>query len=106
VVIPPLEGPGFITLESDGRVTGRLAVNPDCADESTLEYMDPGVFADSIGLKNVRVIESGDEISERIKQARYGHEITGPVMIAALIVFIIELLVAQGAAGRGRDNVE
>jgi len=106
IIISDVNRPGFITVAGEEGVAGRLAVNPDCASESRLSYSDPAGFADSLGMVNARVIEEGEKISERIKEARYGHEITGAAIIAAIVIFIIELLVAQSTAGQRRKDVE
>ncbi|MFO7914762.1 MAG: BatA and WFA domain-containing protein [Candidatus Krumholzibacteriales bacterium] len=106
LVISALQRPGFITVEQGQEVAGRMSVNPDCALESNLRYINPEEFADSLGLPGPEVINEGEGISASIREARYGQEITGPVIMAAIAVFIIELLLAQSRAGSRRENVE
>ena len=106
LIVSPLDTPGFITLLQEEEVTGRIAVNPDCAVESSLRYVRPEVFADSLELPEPEVLDEEDEISAGIREARYGQEITGALIIAAIAVFVIELMVAQSRTGSRKENVE
>lgn len=106
LIVSPLDTPGFITLLHEEEVTGRIAVNPDCAVESSLRYVRPEVFADSLGLPEPEVLDEEDEITAGIREARYGQEITGALIIAAIAVFVIELMVAQSRTGSRKENVE
>jgi hypothetical protein len=103
--IPPVDMPGFITVREQGMVTAKIAVNPDCAGESILDYLEPDAYADSLGLPEAIVIEEDEQVTERIKEARYGREITGAVIVAALILLVAELFVAQGTAGGEEQDV-
>ncbi|MBD3178977.1 MAG: hypothetical protein GF417_04890 [Candidatus Latescibacteria bacterium] len=105
LIAAPVDRPGYLNVISDNRTVRRAAVNPDCSLESRLDYIQPEVLADSMGIDRAKIIEEGEGAGERINEARYGREITGWVIIAALIIFIIELMVAQGAARRRSEDV-
>ena len=63
---------------------GKVAVNPDCREESDLAYLDPRAAADSLGLGTRLVVEEDRELAPAIRAARTGREITIPVLLAAM----------------------
>lgn len=95
IVVPPVETPGFVAIRDGDGELGRIAVNPDCRDESELAFMSAREAADSLGLENRLVVEEGAEIAAAIRSAREGKEIAVPLLLAAMAVFVAEIFVAQ-----------
>ena len=96
--------PGFISIEDKDGVIGRIAVNPETKGESDLEYMEGREVADSLGLADVAVIRGEGDIERELKTAKEGREIAGFVIFAAIAVFIIEILIAQGIFSKRREE--
>jgi hypothetical protein len=99
MVIPPVDEPGFITISRDSEIEGLIAVNPDCRLESDLDGMSGSEAADSLGLASYMVLEETAEIASSIYHARQGHEISMSFILAAIVLFILELIVAQRMKG-------
>ncbi len=98
-VIPPVDEPGFITVNRDSEIVGLIAVNPDCRLESDLDGMSGSEAADSLGFASYMVLEEKAEIASSIYHARQGHEISMSFIIVAVILFVLELIVAQRMKG-------
>ncbi len=106
LLIPPPESPGFITIIDGQNVAGRVAVNIDSRKESDLDCLGGEEAADSLGLENFLVIEEGDNLAAGIATAREGREISVLLILAAIAVFVLELVIAQrkhDAAEESRD---
>jgi hypothetical protein len=99
VIIPPVEEPGFVTIASGAAVDGVVAVNPDCRRESDLVTLSAREAADSLGLASSMVVEEGDELAPAIHAAREGREISMPLLLAALAIFVAEGVIAQREKG-------
>jgi hypothetical protein len=99
ILIPPVETPGIVTIFAGSEVAGKIAVNPNCREESDLAYLDPRAAADSLGLAHRLVVAEDGELAPAIRAARTGREITMPVLLAAMALLAIELFVAQREKG-------
>ncbi len=98
-MIPPVDEPGFITVSRGSEIAGLIAVNPDCRLESDLDGMSGPEAADSLGFDSYMVLEEKAEIASGIYHARQGHEISMPFILAAVVLFVLELIVAQRMKG-------
>ena len=99
VLIPPVEVPGFVTIYSGVDVIGKIAVNPDCREESDLTFMPAKEAADSLGLSSHLVVEEDKVLGPALYSAREGREIAMPLLLAAIAIFITEVIVAQREKG-------
>ena len=99
VLLPPVELPGFVTIYNGAEVIGKIAVNPDCREESDLTFMRAQEAADSLGLSSHLVVEEDKELTPAISSAREGREISVPLLLAAMVIFVIEVSVAQREKG-------
>ena len=105
VIIPPVEEPGFVTILEKGEVKGKIAVNPDCRKESDLGAFAAKEAADSLGLESTMIVEEGRELAAAVRTAREGREISMPLILAAILVFVAEGIIAQREKGEGREGV-
>jgi hypothetical protein len=99
ILVPPVETPGIVTILAGSEVKGKLAVNPDCREESDLAYLEPRAAADSLGLGARLVVAEDRDLAPAIRAARTGREITIPVLLAAMALLALELFVAQRERG-------
>jgi hypothetical protein len=99
ILIPPVETPGIVTIFAGSEVRGKVAVNPDCREESDLSYLDARAAADSLGFGYRLVVEEDRDLAPAIRAARTGREITIPVLLAAMALLAIELFIAQREKG-------
>jgi hypothetical protein len=95
IALPPSREPGFITIHDGDETVGRIAVNPDCTEESDLSFMSTGEAADSLGLEHYMAIEEEQELASVLYRAREGREISIPLVLAAMALFLVELILAQ-----------
>jgi hypothetical protein len=95
LLLPGAESPGFITLANGADTTALFAVNPDCSLESDLTAAAGDEVADSLGLEHYIMVETGESIEGAVRRGREGREITLPVALAAILLFVVEALVAQ-----------
>ena len=70
-------------------------MNPDCALESSLDYMTASEAADSLGLETWAAAGAGEGIAEAVREAREGREIADVLIAAAALLLVAELAVAQ-----------
>ncbi len=99
ILIPPVLHPGFVTVIDGSAVAGRIAVNPDCTEESDLEPATAREAADSLGIEHFLVLDDRRSLALAIHSAREGREISVPLILVALALFIAELVVAQSVKG-------
>ncbi len=99
ILVPPVETPGIVVVLAGGEPKGKIAVNPDCRDESDLEYLDPRAAADSLGLEHRLVVGEDRALAPAVHAARSGREITTPLLLAAMALLVAELFVAQREKG-------
>ena len=99
MLVPPVETPGFVSIYGGAELRGKIAVNPDCREESDLTFMRAQEAADSLGLSSHLVVEEGKDLAPSLYSAREGKEITLPLLLAAMAIFVVELIVAQRERG-------
>jgi hypothetical protein len=99
ILVPPVEAPGIVTVLAGADVKGKIAVNPDCREESDLAYLDARDAADSLGLGARLVVEEDKDLASAVRAARTGREITIPVLLAAMALLALELVIAQREKG-------
>jgi hypothetical protein len=104
LIIDPVNKPGFISIKGRVGTVGRIAVNPEAQGESDLEYMAGREIVDSLGLGDVAVIEGKENMGRQLKRAREGREIAGFLIVIAIVVLIIEILIAQGKLQKSREE--
>ena len=103
LLLPPATTPGFITLTCGSDTAALFAVNPDCSLESDLTPAAGREAADSLGLEHFVVVGREASISRAVGEAREGREITLPIAVAAILVLVIESVVAQRRYEGGGD---
>ncbi len=103
LLLPPAESPGFITLTRGADTVAFIAVNAECTLESDLTPAAGSEVADSLGLEHVVVVGRETSISRAVGEAREGREITAQIAAAAILVFVIESVIAQRRYGGGGD---
>lgn len=95
IVIPPAGVPGFAILYGDADTIGVFAVNVECGAESDLFPASGDEAADSLGLEHFVVAGEGVPLSETVRSAREGREITLVLVCAAIAVFVAESVLSQ-----------
>ncbi|GEM_PF-1277229 len=104
VIIRGVEEPGFVTIYSGADTLGRMAVNPDCRLESEIEPVECDEAAGLLGLDSYAVFADGVELASAVRQVREGREISLPLFLAAALILVVELLVAQAQSGRSPEQ--
>jgi hypothetical protein len=100
--VPAGDRQGYLTA-SCGGMEWQTAINPDCSLESTLEFMSAEETADSLGLVSWASAGADAGISGAVREAREGREIADILIIAAALLLVAELAVAQ-SPGRGGEQ--
>jgi len=99
ILIPGVDAPGFVTILAGSLVKAKIAVNPDCRGEADLAYLSASEAADSLGLADRLVVEEDRSLAPAIRAAREGKEIATPLLLAAMALFVAELVIAQREKG-------
>ncbi len=99
IIIRGVEMPGFVTIYDGAEVKGKIAVNPDCRAESDLTFMPAKEAADSLRLSSRLVVEESKALGPALYSAREGREISMPLLLAAIALFVAEAIVAQREKG-------
>ena len=87
--------PGFVRISDGEDTVWMVDVNPDCAGESDLSFMTGEEAADSLGFEDYIVIDEQEDTISSIGSARKGREVSLPFIMAAILLLIIELAIAQ-----------
>ncbi|MBN2070779.1 MAG: BatA and WFA domain-containing protein [Candidatus Krumholzibacteriota bacterium] len=99
--------PGFVRIEAADSTIELIPVNIESSAESRLEKVETAVIADMLGVDDSVLIPQGGDLLGHLEMAREGREISGALVIAALMIFFVELLVSQrkdmAAARSDRD---
>ena len=103
LVLPGAESPGFVTLADSADTLALFAVNPDCRLESKLAAAPPAEAADSLGLDHYIAVGANEPIAAAVRRGREGREITVPIALAAILLFVTESIVAQRRYEGGED---
>jgi hypothetical protein len=101
ILIPGIDAPGFVTIRAGSLVKAKIAVNPECRGEADLACLSAREAADSLALADRLVIEEDRALAPAIRAAREGKEIATPLLLAAMALFVAELVIAQRERGEG-----
>lgn len=99
--VPAGDRQGYLTALC-GEEEWQTAINPDCRLESSLDFMSAAEAADSLGIVSWASAGADAGISEAVREAREGREIADVLIIAAALLLVAELTVAQ-RPGRGGE---
>ncbi len=103
VAVPAGDVQGYLTAGCDGG-EWQAAINPDCRLESSLDYMSADEAADSLGLTSWAAAGADAGISDAVREAREGREIADLLIIAAALLLVAELAVAQRPGSGGEQG--
>lgn len=93
---PEIEKPGIYRfVDESGNAVAVGAVNPDTR-ESDLAQSDRAEIERMFGKQPFAFISGDHEVKARVREIRQGRELWRPVLVAALIVLIIEVLLSRG----------
>ncbi|MGB2698076.1 MAG: BatA domain-containing protein [Candidatus Zixiibacteriota bacterium] len=92
--IPESFLPGIYQVESEGKVIDRFAVNVDPF-ESNPDRIKPQELKEILKGQDIRYVGQDEEIKQKVKEARYGKEIGKSFLWAALILVVMEMLIAR-----------
>ena len=95
LLLPGAESPGFLIMTDDTDTIAVFAVNPDCRLESDLDPASCDEAADSLDLEHYISVEAGTSLSRAVSRGREGREITLQLAVAAILLFVVESVVAQ-----------
>lgn len=102
IVSEPLDRPGLYRAFADGRLRTSFAVNPDPA-ESDLAALPERTILAAFPPGRARTIPVGDDLAARVREARHGRELWAEFVLLALVLLVIESLVARaGMSGSAR----
>ncbi len=93
--------PGIYQIQSEGKIIDRFAVNVDTV-ESNPERIKPKELKEMLK-GNVYYVNQDEEIKQKVKEARYGKEIGKSFLWAALILVVMEMLIART---RSKEMIE
>jgi hypothetical protein len=105
LVSAPLERPGLYRVFEGGKLRNTFAVNPDTrefdlADESERE------IAAAFPAGRAQILHPGADLARRVREARYGRELWLWFVMLALLLLVVETMVARwGMVGRARAVV-
>ncbi len=89
-----LEQPGLYRVLRDGRLRGTFAVNPEPR-ESDLSALAPEAIVAGFPRGRAQVLRPGSDLAQRVREARFGRELWGLFIIAALILLAAETTIAR-----------
>ncbi len=90
----PLELPGLYRVLRGGTLHNTFAVNPS-RQESDLTPLPEATLVQAFPPGRAQVLRPGADLARRVREARYGRELWGWFVIAALVLLVIEMLVAR-----------
>ena len=90
----PLEHPGLYRVLHDGQLRASFAVNPD-ARESDLEPHEDAALLSRFPGGRATILRGGENLAQRVKEARYGRELWSWFVWLALGLLIAETIIAR-----------
>ena len=90
----PLERPGLYRVSRGGTLHNTFAVNPSGL-ESDLTPLSEAALIQSFPPGRARVLRPGADLARRVREARFGRELWGWFMVAALVLLVAEMVVAR-----------
>jgi hypothetical protein len=94
LVSAPLERPGLYRVLKDGRLRATFAVNPDLR-ESDLAALGEAELTRAFPAGRARVVRPGADLARRVREARFGREMWGAFVVAALALLALETFIAR-----------
>ncbi len=96
----PLERPGLYRVLRGGTLHHTFAVNPARA-ESDLTPVPEAALVRAFPPGRAQVLRPGADLARRVREARYGRELWGWFVVAALALLVAEMILARwGMEGR------
>lgn len=83
--------PGIYTLSRKNETLAKWAVNAD-AEESDSETFSSEELAEALNVAQVHEIQPSGDISEKLKETRFGREFWKVLIAVALIILLLEML--------------
>jgi hypothetical protein len=90
----PLERPGLYRVSRGGTLHNTFAVNPS-GQESDLTPLPEAVLVQVFPPGRAQVLRPGADLARRVREARFGRELWGWFVIAALVLLVTEMVVAR-----------
>ncbi|MGH7729786.1 MAG: hypothetical protein ACRENJ_00880, partial [Candidatus Eiseniibacteriota bacterium] len=90
----PLERPGLYRVTRGGTLHHTFAVNP-ARQESDLTPFPEAALVRAFPAGRAQVLRPGADLARRVREARYGRELWGWFVIAALALLVTEMVVAR-----------
>jgi aerotolerance regulator-like protein/VWA domain-containing protein len=90
----PLERPGLYRVSRGGTLHNTFAVNPSGL-ESDLSPLPEAALVQAFPPGRARVLRPGADLARRVREARFGRELWGWFMVAALVLLVTEMIVAR-----------
>lgn len=94
----PLERPGLYRVSRGGVAHNTFAVNP-ARRESDLTPVTETALVRAFPPGRAHVLRPGADLARRVREARYGRELWGWFVLAALALLVAEMIVARSAMG-------
>ncbi len=101
----PLELTGLYRVTRGGTLHNTFAVNPARL-ESDLTPLPEATLVRAFPPGRAQVLRPGADLARRVREARYGRELWGWFVIAALVLLIIEMVVARWGMESRAPGVE
>ena len=102
-VSAPLERTGLYRAFAGGSLRASFAVNPDPA-ESDLAPLPEASLIAAFPTGRARVIRPGDDLAQRVRQARYGRELWPEFVLLALLLLVAESILGRWGMEGGRGK--
>jgi hypothetical protein len=100
LVSAPLERPGLYRVLRGPELRSTFAVNPDPA-EADLTALGEGDLVRMFPDGRARIMRPGDDLAQRVREARFGRELWSLFVILALLLLVAESVIARlGMGGR------
>ena len=90
----PLERPGLYRVSRGGTLHNTFAVNPSHR-ESDLTPLPEAALVRAFPPGRAQVLRPGADLARRVREARYGRELWGWFVSAALVLLVTEMAVAR-----------
>lgn len=94
LVSAPLERTGLYRVTRGGTLHTTFAVNPARL-ESDLTPLSEAALVRAFPAGRAQVLRPGADLARRVREARYGRELWGWFVIAALVLLVTEMIVAR-----------
>jgi len=96
----PLERPGLYRVLRGGVPQNTFAVNPSIRESDLTSVPEPALVR-AFPPGRAQVLRPGADLARRVREARYGRELWGWFVLAALVLLVTEMIVARWGLGAG-----